>query len=364
MVTNAWQIFSAVRTDSRCTGLRRISPSRGQHRINALMKAAVVTRYGSPEVIKVLDLPKPAPAADEVLVRVHAATVNRTDCGELRAHPFFMRFFQGLLRPQRAIFGLDFAGEVEAVGAQIRSFEPGDRVFGICPSRRNGAHAEYVSVPERVLATMPRGVPFDEAVVCEGAIYANAILRRLDLEPGQRILIYGASGAIGTAMLQLAKSSGARVTAVVATRHIALVQSLGADRVVDYTAEDFTRLGESYDFVVDAVGKVSFFRCRRLLTPHGVFAATDLGPWGQNLVLALWSLITRNNRVVLPTPGRINGFIGLLKSRMEAGQFRAVIDRKYPLAAIADAYRYVETGQKTGIVVISVAAIDGSAELA
>jgi NADPH:quinone reductase-like Zn-dependent oxidoreductase len=326
-----------------------------------LMKAAVVTRYGSPDVVKILDAPKPTPAADEVLIRVHTATVNRTDCGELRAHPFFMRLTHGLLRPKRTILGLDFAGEVEAVGTGILSFKPGDRVFGMCPSRSNGAQAEYVSVPERAVAAMPVGVRFDEAVVCEGAFYANAVLKRIGLKPGHNILIYGASGAIGTAMVQLAKSSGAAVTAVVATRHLELAKSLGADRAVDYTCEDFTRIDETFDFVVDAVAKTSFFRCRKLLKAGGVFAATDLGPWWQNLVLAMWSLITRSNRVVIPIPGRINGFVGFLKGRMEAGQFRAIIDRKYALSAIAEAYRYVETGQKIGIVVINIAAAEENA---
>jgi len=328
------------------------------------MKAAVITRYGSPDVVKIREVPKPAPAADQILVRVHATTVNRTDCGELRAHPFFARLFFGLTRPRRTIFGLDFAGEVEAVGAAISAFKPGDRVFGMCPSRSNGAQAEYVCVPERTVAAMPAGTRFDEAVVCEGAFYANAVLKKFELKPGRKILIYGASGAIGTAMVQLAKSSGAGVTAVVATRHLELAKSLGADRVVDYTAEDFTRVGEIFDFVVDAVGKTSFFRCRKLLKPDGIFAATDLGPWGQNVVLMLWSSITRSHWVFIAVPGRIGGFVDFLKARMEAGQFRAVVDRKYPLAAIADAYRYVETGQKTGIVVIDVAAADESAHVA
>jgi NADPH:quinone reductase-like Zn-dependent oxidoreductase len=320
------------------------------------MRAAVITRYGSPDVIKILDAPKPVPAAGEVLVRVHAATVTRTDCGLLRAHPFLMRFFTGLRRPKRTILGLDFAGEVEAVGAKTLVFKPGDRVFGMCPSKRNGAHAEYVAVPERAVATMAAGARFDEAVVCEGAFYANSVLKIINLEPGQTILIYGASGAIGTALVQLAKAAGATVTAVVATRHLELVKTLGADRAVDYSREDFTHIGERFDCVVDAVGKTSFFRCRRLLKPGGIFAATDLGAYWQNVVLALWSSIARRNRVVIVTPGRIDGFVGFLKGRMEAGQFRAIIDRRYPLAAIADAYRYVETGQKVGIVVINVAA--------
>jgi NADPH:quinone reductase-like Zn-dependent oxidoreductase len=328
------------------------------------MKAAVITRYGSPDVVRILDVPKPTPAADEVLIRVHAATVNRTDCGELRAHPFLMRLFYGLRRPKRRIFGLDFAGQVESVGAKALAFKPGDRVFGMCPSRSNGAQAEYVCLPERVIAAMPTGARFDEVVVFEGAFYANAVLRKINLKRGHTVLIYGASGAIGTAMVQLAKSSGAAVTAVVATQHLELVKSLGAHRAVDYTTEDFTRIGETFDFVVDAVGKTSFFRCRRLLKTGATFAATDLGPWGQNLALAMWSSMTRSKRVVLPAPRRINGFIVFLKSRMEAGEFRAIIDRKYPLAAIADAYRYVETGQKVGIVVIEVAALDERAHVA
>jgi NADPH:quinone reductase-like Zn-dependent oxidoreductase len=322
------------------------------------MKAALVTRYGSPDVVTIGEAPKPAPAAGEVLIRVHAAAVGRTDSCELRAHPFFMRVFTGLRRPKRTILGLDVAGEVEAVGSAAAAFRPGDRVFGLCPSRSNGAQAEYVCIPEAAIAAMPAGAQYDEAVVCEGALYANVVLERIGLKSGHRILIYGASGAIGTAMVQLAKSVGAEVTAVAATPNLDLARSLGADRAVDYTAEDFTRIGETFDFVVDAVGKTTFFRCRKLLKPGGMFAATDLGPWGQNIALALWSAITRSNRVVIGTPGRIGGFAGFLKGLMEAGQFRAVIDRKYPLAAIADAYRYVETGQKVGIVAINVAAVD------
>ena len=201
--------------------------------------------------------------------------------------------------------------------------------------------------------------------MCEGAFYADTGLKRFHLGPGHKILVYGASGAIGTAAVQLAKAYGAEVTAVVATKHLALATSLGADRAIDYTTEDFTQLGERFDVVFDAVGKTSFFRCRKLLKPEGIFMATDVGPWLQNLPLALWSAISRNNRLVIPLPARGSGraFVEFLKGRMEAGQFRAVIDRKYPLDAIADAYRYVATKQKTGIVVINVASADDSEDL-
>jgi NADPH:quinone reductase-like Zn-dependent oxidoreductase len=322
------------------------------------MKAAVITRYGPPDVVNVRDVPKPAPAAGEILIRVHAATVNRTDCGELRPRGLGRLLF-GLFRPQRAIFGMDVAGVVEAVGAEVKTFKPGDRVFGMCPFRRNGAHAEYVCVPETApIALMPPDTRFDQAVVCEGAYYADSGLKKFHVGPGHRILVYGASGAIGSSAVQLAKAYGAEVTAVVPTRHLELARSLGADRVIDYTAQDFSRIGERFDFVFEAVGKTSYFRHRRLLKPTGVFMATDAGPWGQYLPLLLWTAIVKNNRVLVPLPprGSAPAFVAFLKSRMAAGQFRAVIDRTYPLDAIAEAYRYVETGQKAGIVVIEVAA--------
>jgi NADPH:quinone reductase-like Zn-dependent oxidoreductase len=321
------------------------------------MRAAVITRYGSPDVVEVREAPKPSPAAGEVLIRVHAATVNRTDCGELRPRVIGRLMF-GLRRPRRTIFGMDVAGMVEAVGADVRTFKPGDRVFGMCPHRRNGAHADYVCLPQSApLAVMPQNLRFDEAVVCEGAYYANSGLKQFHVGPGHRILIYGASGAIGSAAVQLAKAYGAHVTAVVPTRHMEMARSLGADRVIDHTAQDFSRIGERFDFVLEAVGKTSYFRYRRLLKPEGTFMATDAGPWGQYLPLLLWSAIVKNKRVLVPLPplGSAPAFVAFLKGRMEAGQFRAVIDRTYPLEAIAEAYRYVETGQKAGVVVIEVA---------
>jgi NADPH:quinone reductase-like Zn-dependent oxidoreductase len=323
-----------------------------------IMKAAVITRYGSPGRIRMLDAPKPVPAAGEVFIRVHATTVNRTDCGELRPR-ILGRFLYGLRRPRRRIFGLDFAGVVEAVGQAVTSFKPGDRVFGMCPTRSNGAQAEYVCIPEGgPIALMPAGTQFADAVVCEGAFYANSGLRKFNVGPGHKILIYGATGAIGSSALQLAKAAGAEVTAVVATRHLELVKCLGADHAIDYTAGDFSSTPEKFDFVFEAVGKLSYFRCRKLLKPDGTFMTTDIGPWGHYVPLIIWSAIAKNNRVLLPLPPRGSGkvFVEFLKARMEAGQFRAVIDRRYPLDAIADAYCHVGTGQKLGIVVIDVRA--------
>lgn len=318
------------------------------------MKAAVNTRYGSPDAIEILEVPKPEPKAEEVLIRVHATTVGRTDCGMLRAKPFFIRLFTGLLRPKRTVLGMDFAGGIEAVGPGVTSFAPGDRVFGMSEDKF-GAHAEYLCLSEHgAIAPIPEGLRYDEAVICEGAGYADTDLQAFHIRPGHRILIYGATGAIGTAAVQLAKSYGAEVTAVAATPHLDLVTSLGADRVIDYTAQDFTRIGETFDFVMDAVGKTTYFKCHKLLKPGGMFAATDLGPWGQNPLLAIWSSIIRSRRVLFPIPKTDPSFARSMKARMEAGEFRAVIDRVYPLEEIADAYRYVEMGQKVGIVVIDV----------
>jgi NADPH:quinone reductase-like Zn-dependent oxidoreductase len=319
------------------------------------MKAAVVTRFGSRWSIEIQDLPQPVPTAGEILVRVRAATVNRTDCGELR-HPHLERFLIARGFPQRTILGMDFAGEVEAVGTGVSAFKPGDRVFGMCPRRGNGGQAEYVCLPETApIASIPGGLAFDEAPVCEGAYYANGSVSKF-VRPGCKTLIYGASGAIGVAAVQLAKYYGADVTAVVATRHLDMASSLGADRVVDYTTPEFQQLGKDFDFVLDAVGKMKVRDWRRTLKRDGRFAVTDLGPGGRDVPFMLWSAITGDCRVSVPLPqrGSAQTFVHFLKERMQAGQFRAVVDRKYPLDAIADAYRYVQTGEKTGIVVIDV----------
>ncbi len=318
------------------------------------MKAVINERYGSPNVLAIREMPIPEPKAGEILVKVHATTVGRTDACALRAHPFFMRPYTGLLRPKHEILGLDFAGTVGAVGKGVTRFTQRRRVFGLTPGGY-GAHAEYVCVPEdSPVSIMPEGKRFDEVVVGEGAWYADTYLKKFNLGPGHNILIYGASGAIGTSVVQLAKFYGAEVTAVVSTPYLDLAKRIVADRVVDFIAEDFAQIGDSFDFVLDAVGKTSFFRCRPFLKPEGVFAATDLGPGWQNVILAIWTSLTGSGRVVFPTPRGGQSFVEFLKNRIEAGKFHPVIDRKYPLCDIADAYRYVESEQKAGIVVIEV----------
>lgn len=315
------------------------------------MKAAVVHRYGPPETLTLREVPIPVPADGEIRVRIHATTVNRTDTATLRGHPFFARAMTGFLRPKMQILGMDFAGEVDVLGDGVSAFHPGDRVFGLLPDRF-GAHAEYFCMSaDGAVTRIPDDVRFDEAVVAEGAWYANATTK--NLRQGQRCLIYGASGAIGTAAVQLAKARGANVTAVVGQKHLDLAESLGADRVVNYEEQDFTQIGEKFDLVLDAVGKTSWFACRPLLKQGATFAATDLGPFWSNILLGAWFGLTGSRRVGVPFPKDAPGFVKELADLMSEGKFRGVFDRSYPLANIIEAFQYVEKGQKTGIVVVN-----------
>lgn len=319
------------------------------------MKAAVHTRYGDPDVVRVVDVPTPAAKDDELLVKVHASTVNRTDCGFRGAKPFFVRAFAGLMRPRVRILGNEFAGQIEAVGPAVRSFAVGDRVFGY-DDTTFGAHAQYLTIREGAsLAMIPANLTYAQAApATEGSHYALANIRKAKIRAGQRVLVYGATGAIGSAAVQLLASRGVHVTAVCDAPHVDLVQKLGADRVIDRAAQDFTQDDRTYDVVFDAVGKSSFSRCRRLLEPRGVYLSTELGPGGQNPLLALVTPHLPGKSVLFGFPRHDQAMINDFKDLMEAGQFRPVIDRSYPLAEIAEAYRYVETGQKVGSVVITI----------
>jgi NADPH:quinone reductase-like Zn-dependent oxidoreductase len=317
------------------------------------MRAVVHDRYGPPEVLRLEDVQKPVPKDDEVLVRIHATTVSRTDCALRGGEPFISRFVTGLWRPKRKTLGSDLAGEVEQVGATVSEFEVGDQVFGINPWKF-GAHAEFLCMrASAALDQMPAGMSFeDAAAICDGAILALNCLRPADLRNGQRILIYGASGSIGTAGVQLARHFGADVTAVCNTKNVELARSLGADEIIDYAQEDFTQNGRSYDAILDAVGNLSFKRCRGSLKRGGVYLATD-GLW--NLVLTLWTTRIGDKRVRFSIPPRFTKEdVVLLRELIEAGKYRAVIDRRYPLEQVVEATRYVETKQKTGNVVLTV----------
>jgi NADPH:quinone reductase-like Zn-dependent oxidoreductase len=320
------------------------------------VKAAVFTTYGGPEVVRVVDVDRPAVRDHDVLVRVHVTTVNRTDCGFRAAHPFIVRFFSGLTKPKRTVLGNEFAGVVEAIGPGVTAFEVGDRVFGYSEPGF-GAHAEYLAVSEDgPITTIPEGLTFEQAAPStEGSHYALSLIRSAGIASGQRVLVYGATGAIGSAAVQLLKELGAIVTAVCDTKNVELVTRLGADRVIDYTTTDFTKDEPVYDAVLDAVGESSFGACGRLLKPRGIYLSTDLGPLSMNPILALVTPLFGEKRVRFPIPKTFDRpLIEHFRSLLGSGAFQPVIDRRYPLDDIVEAYRYVETGQKVGSVLVLV----------
>jgi NADPH:quinone reductase-like Zn-dependent oxidoreductase len=326
------------------------------------MRAVVYDRYGPPDVLRLADVEQPVPKADEVLVKIHATTVTRADCATREANRqsglavmLLSRSISGFRRPKQRILGTELAGEVVAVGTAVNEFAVGDYVFG-SSGFKFGAHAEFICLRESArIAHKPTAMSFEEAAtICDGGLNALWCLRLADLHrrKGQRILIYGASGAIGTAGVQLAKSFGADVTAVCSTRNLELVSALGADRVIDYTQEDFTTNGETYDVIFDAVGKHSFRRCRGSLKRGGSYLATD---GLENLLLALWTARFGDKHVRFKLPPRYTKQdVLLLKDLIEAGRYRAVVDRCYPLEDVVEATRYVETERKTGNVVLTV----------
>jgi NADPH:quinone reductase-like Zn-dependent oxidoreductase len=324
------------------------------------MKAVVYDTYGPPDVLRIEEVERPVPKEDEVLVKVHATTVNRADVHTREANrsnglaaTLLSRVVSGVRRPRQRILGREFAGEVEAVGAAVSEFAVGDRVFGL-GGFTFGAHAEFMCIRESGrIAHMPAGMSFEEAApICDGALNALMCLKEADVRKGRRILIYGASGAIGTAGVQLARYFGADVTAVCGTKNLELVKSLGADRMIDYMKEDFTKNGETYDVIFDAVGKHSFRRCRGSLEPGGVYLPTD---GAVNILLALMPSWKGAKRVVFQLPPRQpKKDVLFLKELIEAGKFRPVIDRRYALEDVIEATRYVETQQKTGNVVLAV----------
>jgi NADPH:quinone reductase-like Zn-dependent oxidoreductase len=317
------------------------------------MRAVVHDRYGSPDVLRLEDVDRPVASESEVLVNVRATTVTRSDAAWRAAKPFFSRYFTGLRRPRRRVLGTEFAGEVAEVGAGVTEFRVGDRVFG---ASIFGAHAEFVRVLEHdAIAHIPSGMTFEEAAaVSDGAILALNTMSPVTVGPSTKMLVYGASGSIGTAGVQLAKHFGADLTAVCDTKHVDLVRSLGADEIIDYTKQDFRTNGVEYDVILDAVGKHRFTRCKGSLKPGGAYLPTD--GFG-NFAMALWTRWFGEKRVLITIPPRYKReHLLLLKQLIEAGEYRAVIDRTYPLEDVVEATRYVETGQKTGNVVL---VIDG-----
>jgi NADPH:quinone reductase-like Zn-dependent oxidoreductase len=317
------------------------------------MKAATRSRYGPPAVLHVADVAVPVPAADEVLVRVYATTVNRTDCANLTARPFIMRFIVGLVRPRRRTPGTDLAGVVTAVGTGVTGFAVGDRVWAFKDTGLS-SQAEFTACKADVhVARMPEGISWVEAAASvEGTHYARNFMNKVTVVRGQSALVNGATGAIGSALVQFLVREGVRVTGVCDARGVERVRAMGAERVVDYEVEDVRRITSRFDYVFDAVGKSTFFRFRPLLLPHGVYVSSEFGPWLQNAWLSLLTPLGRGRRVAFPFPGGIADSLAFARARLEDGSFRPLIDRRYPLDRVREAYEYVCSGRKLGNVVL------------
>ncbi len=318
------------------------------------MKAITRTKYGPPEVLELKEIPKPTPKDNELLIRVHATTVNRTDCGILTGKPYLIRAFTGLVKPRDLVPGTDFAGQVEAIGKHVSTFKIGDRVWGL---RDEGlaSQGEYMTIREdNAVTKIPENVSYQEVVACaEGAHYAYNFINKVEIDSTKKVLVNGATGAIGSAAVQLLKYYGATVTAVGNTKNMDLVKSLGPDKVINYQKEDFTQDDEMYHFVFDAVGKSSFPECEDLLLPKGVYISSELGPNSQNLYLPFTTKIKGGKRVIFPIPVNCKKSIMFLSKLLSEGKFKPVIDRVYQPEQIIEAYKYVASGQKTGNVIVN-----------
>lgn len=319
------------------------------------MKAAVHTKYGPPEVVQIKEIDVPVPKENELLVRVHASTVNRTDCGFRSANYVISRLFSGLFRPKQQTLGCDFSGVIEKIGSSVTKFKVGEAIIGF-DDRKFGGHSEYKVVSEDgAIALKPANVDhIIAAAIPEGAHYALVDIRAAKVKAGDKVLVYGATGAIGSSAVQILKHFGAEVTAVVNTKNVHLLQSIGADFVIDYQTEDFTKTNQKFSFIFDAVGKSSFGKCKPLLSKKGIYISTELGKGGQNVFLGLLSPFFFGRKVLFPIPLPKKKDIEFLAQLVEAGAFTPLIDREYPLDQIVEAYRYVESGQKIGNVVLKI----------
>ncbi|MFN0031966.1 MAG: NAD(P)-dependent alcohol dehydrogenase [Flavobacteriales bacterium] len=319
------------------------------------MRAVVYSKYGPPEVARLIAVAKPSPKDNDVLVKVYSSTVNRTDAGFRSAQYFISRFWTGLLRPKYQILGCEFAGTIEEIRQRVTTFRKGDKVFGF-NDKTCGGHGEYLTIAETDAVTnMPDNLSFDEAApLTEGAHYALVGIRAAKVKRGQNVLVYGATGAIGTAAVQLLKHFGAMVTAVCNTKNVGLVKSLGADTVIDYQTQDFTMTADRYDFILDAVGKSSFGQCQPLLSRKGIYISTEFGNNGENLLFALTTPLWGGKRLLFPIPSITKQDVIFLKELVEKGEYKPVIDSSYRLDQIVEAYKYVESGQKTGNVIIKI----------
>ena len=320
---------------------------------NETMKAAVYVQYGPPEVLQVKEVQKPIPGKNEILVRVKATAVNSGDWRLRKADPFAVRFIFGLLKPKKSILGSVFSGEIESVGEEVKHFKVGDAVFGHT-DMNFGAYAEYIAVPEGgSLALKPAGISYTEAAVIPfGGVTALHFIKKAAIKPGQRVLVVGASGAVGSAAVQLAKSLGAHVTGVCSTANIELVKSIGADKVIDYTKEDFTQNGETYDVIFDSVNTIAVSRSLKSLNKKGVMILSAAGM--PEMLQGLWTSLSSSKKVLTGVISHTAADIIFLKGLIETGKLKPVIDKTFSLEQIAEAHAYVEKGHKKGNVAIEV----------
>ncbi len=328
-----------------------------QSNFEKLMKAIVRTKYGTPDVLQLEDVKKPTPADNEVLIKIHAASINSWDWDLLRGKPYLYRLFFGFLKPKYKILGADIAGRIEAVGKNVRQFRPGDEVFGDLCENDWGGFAEYVCARENALALKPANITFDQAAaVPQAALLALQGLRKKgQIQPGQKVLINGAGGGVGTFAVQIAKLFGAEVTGVDSTRKLDMMRSIGADYVIDYTKEDFTKSGRYYDLILDVPGGHSIFGYKRALSPRGKYVMVGGSPAliFQALFLGSWISFTGTKKMGI-LPYKPNQDLTLMKDLLEAGKVTSVIDRCYPLNDVPEAFRYFGKGYAKGKVVIIV----------
>lgn len=321
------------------------------------MRASVYEDYGSPDALKIQTVSVPHCGNNEVLVRVHCSTVNRTDCGFLRGKPHIVRLFSGLLKPKSKILGCEFAGEVVQKGKQATGYEIGDRVFGFKDDDFGfGGHAEYTTMPVGgMLMKIPDSLSYQEvAPALEGAHYALFGIRATGVGKAQKVLVNGGTGAIGSATVQICASMDADVTAVCGTEHVDTMRSLGARQVVDYQRDDFTKLDEQFDVVMDSVGKSTFGQCKPIIKDNGSYISSELGPYCQNPFLALFTPLFGKKQVHFPIPTNQKTDAEYICALMERKQFTPLIDRVYDFEDIASAFHYAESGQKIGNLVINI----------
>jgi NADPH:quinone reductase-like Zn-dependent oxidoreductase len=319
------------------------------------MKACVYTKYGPPEIVSFSEVIKPIPNPNEILIQVKFATVNRTDCGFRSAEYFVSRFFSGLFKPKNHVLGNEFAGIVAEIGTNVSDFKIGDKVFGY-NDKTFGAHAEFLCLNEKSnIALVPENIEIDAAAaICEGAHYALCDIRAAKIKAGDEVLVYGSTGAIGSSAVQLLKHFGAHVTAVCNSQNIDLVYSLGADKVIDYQKEDYSKLSGKFDLIFDAVGKTSFKIGKKILKEKGIYISTELGKRGANVWLALLTPIFSKKKVLFPIPFLNLDDVHFLADLVLSNKFKPLIDRTYKMEQIVEAYQYVESAQKLGNVLLEI----------